>query len=112
MLASTISSGSPSAGQQYLLPTFAAAFVGATQFKGGRMNVWGTILAVLMIGVGTAGLGFVSTRDWPQEMFEGLALIAALAASSWATNLIATSAPWRRIVTPLKSAMPGGGRSG
>ena len=42
-----VNSGSPEAGPPYLLPAFAAAFLGATQFRGGRFNVWGAIVAVL-----------------------------------------------------------------
>ena len=79
MLASSISSGSPSAGTDYLLPAFAAAFVGATQFKRDRMNAWGTVVAVLMIGTGVVGLGLVNAPLWAQQMFIGVVLIAALA---------------------------------
>jgi ribose transport system permease protein len=81
MLASSLSSGSPSAGTSYLLPAFAAAFVGATQFKRDRMNAWGTIVAVLMLGTGIVGLGLVTSKAWPQQMFTGVVLIAALAAT-------------------------------
>ena len=40
VLASTLGSGSPTAGTPYLLPAFAAAFLGATQLKHGRFNAW------------------------------------------------------------------------
>ena len=59
-LASSLSAGSPSAGTPYLLPAFASVFVGATQFKNGRFNAWGTVVAVLMLGTGTIGLGLAS----------------------------------------------------
>src|SRR3954453_8616964 len=49
VLASTLQSGSPSAGSPYLLPAYAAAFLGATQLKHGRFNAWGTIIAVLLL---------------------------------------------------------------
>ena len=57
VLASTIGSGDPSAGTSYLLPAFAAAFLGATQIKHGRFNAGGTLIAVLLLGTGTTGLG-------------------------------------------------------
>ena len=96
MLASSLSSGSPSAGTSYLLPAFAASFVGATQFKRDRMNAWGTVVAVLMLGTGTVGLGLVSAPLWAPQMFTGVVLLAALAASSLQhRNLIAGSALWR-----------------
>jgi ribose transport system permease protein len=81
MLASSLSSGSPSAGTSYLLPAFAASFVGATQFKRDRMNAWGTIVAVLMLGTGIVGLGLVNAPLWAPQMFTGVVLLAALAAA-------------------------------
>lgn len=81
LLASSLSSGSPTAGTSYLLPAFATAFVGATQFKRGRMNAWGTVVAVLMLGTGVVGLGLVSAPLWAPQMFTGVVLLAALAAA-------------------------------
>jgi ribose transport system permease protein len=90
MLASSLSSGDPSAGTSYLLPAFAALFVGATVFKQGRFNAWGTIVAVLMLGTGTVGLGLVAAPLWAAEMFTGVVLIAALSA-----NVFQSRSLWR-----------------
>jgi ribose transport system permease protein len=79
VLASTLQSGSPSAGSPFLLPAFAAAFLGATQLKHGRFNAWGTIIAVLLLGTGTTGLALASAPQWAANMFVGVVLIAALA---------------------------------
>ncbi|HTZ30451.1 MAG TPA: ABC transporter permease [Streptosporangiaceae bacterium] len=93
MLASSLSSGDPTAGTSYLLPAFAALFVGATVFKAGRFNAWGTIVAVLMLGTGIVGLGLVAAPLWADDMFTGVVLIAALSAnvlqsrSLWMGNL-------------------------
>ncbi len=81
MLASSLSSGSPTAGTSYLLPAFAASFVGATQFKRDRMNAWGTVVAVLMLGTGIVGLGLVNAPLWAPQMFTGIVLLGALAAA-------------------------------
>ena len=81
MLASSLAAGSPSAGTSYLLPAFATVFVGATVFKQGRFNAWGTIVGVLMLGTGMVGLGLVSAPLWAIDMFTGVVLIAALGAS-------------------------------
>jgi ribose transport system permease protein len=83
MLASSLAAGSPSAGTSYLLPGFASVFVGATVFKHGRFNAWGTIVAVLMLGTGVVGLGLVSAPLWAIDMFTGVVLIAALSANSF-----------------------------
>jgi ribose transport system permease protein len=79
VLASTIQSGSPSGGTPYLLPAFAAAFLGATQLKHGRFNAWGTIIAVLLLGTGTTGLALANAPQWAANMFVGVVLIASLA---------------------------------
>jgi ribose transport system permease protein len=79
VLASTLQSGSPTAGDPYLLPAFAAAFLGATQLKHGRFNAWGTIIAVLLLGTGTTGLALANAPQWAANMFIGVVLIASLA---------------------------------
>ena len=86
MLASSLAAGSPSAGTSYLLPAFATVFVGATIFKQGRFNAWGTIVAVIMLGTGTVGLGLVAAPLWAADMFTGVVLIAALGASVYQTR--------------------------
>ena len=102
MLASSLSAGSPTAGTSYLLPAFAAVFVGATQFKRGRFNAWGTIVAIIMLGTGVVGLGLVNAPIWAQDMFEGVVLLAALAAtgfqrrSLWRGGTSALRAVFRR----------------
>jgi ribose transport system permease protein len=79
VLAATLGSGSPSAGTPYLLPAFAAAFLGATQLKHGRFNAGGTIIAVLLLGTGVTGLALANAPQWAGDMFVGVVLIAALA---------------------------------
>jgi ribose transport system permease protein len=79
VLASQLQSGSPTAGAPYLLPAFAAAFLGATQLKHGRFNAWGTIIAVLLLGTGTTGLALANAPQWAANMFVGVVLIASLA---------------------------------
>src|SRR4051795_9198652 len=79
VLASMLGSGSPSAGTPYLLPAFAAAFLGATQLKHGRFNAGGTIIAVLLLGTGVTGLALANAPQWAGDMFVGVVLIASLA---------------------------------
>jgi ribose transport system permease protein len=79
VLSSSLFSGQPSGGASYLLPAFAAVFLGATQFRPGRFNSWGTVLAVLLIGTGTVGLSLASEPAWVISAFTGVVLIAALA---------------------------------
>ncbi len=70
---------SPTAGNSYLLPAFAAVFLGATQLKNGRFNAWGTIIAVILLGTLTTGLGLARCAQWVQQFATGVVLIGALA---------------------------------
>jgi ribose/xylose/arabinose/galactoside ABC-type transport system permease subunit len=78
IFASAIGSGSPDAGTPYLLSSYAAAFVGATQLRAGRFNSWGTVIAVLLLGTGTVGLGLATSAQWAPSLFTGVVLIVAL----------------------------------
>jgi ribose transport system permease protein len=78
VLASILGGGSPTAGTPYLLPGFAAVFLGATQLKNGRFNAGGTLIAVLLLGTGTTGLGLANAPQWSGALFVGVVLIAAL----------------------------------
>jgi ribose transport system permease protein len=79
VLASTLGSGDPQAGNPYLLSAYAAAFLGASQLRPGRFNAWGALIAVLLLGTGTIGLGLAGAANWTVDMFTGVVLIAALA---------------------------------
>jgi len=79
VLAGSVSSASPGAGSPYLLPSFAAVFLGATQFRDLRFNAWGTIVAVFMLGTGEYGLLLVGAPRWMPDVFQGVALIIAIA---------------------------------
>lgn len=78
VFASSVGSGSPTAGTPYLLSAYAAAFVGATQLRAGRFNAWGTVLAVLLLGTGITGLGLATSAQWAASLFTGAVLITAL----------------------------------
>jgi ribose transport system permease protein len=77
-LAAQLGSADPTTGAEYLIPAFSAAFVGATQFRHGRFNPWGTVVAVLMIGTGSVGLLLAGTQQWMPQVFQGAVLIVAV----------------------------------
>jgi ribose transport system permease protein len=81
LLASSLNSVSQSAGPEYLLPAFSAAFLGTTQIKPGRFNVWGTVLAIALLGTGIQGLQLAGADIWITNIFFGSALILAIATS-------------------------------
>jgi ribose transport system permease protein len=81
VLSAQIGSGEPDLGHQYLLPAFAAAFLGATAFRPGRFNVMGTVVGVYVLAVPITGLQILGVETWFQQVFNGLALIVAIAVS-------------------------------
>jgi ribose transport system permease protein len=66
-------------GGPFLLPAFAAGFLGATTIKVGRPNAWGTVAAVFLLAVGTTGLQLLGAADWVEDVFNGSALVLAVA---------------------------------
>jgi ribose transport system permease protein len=73
------------AGEPYLIPAFAAALFGSTQFKPGRVNVLGTLVAIYMLATGVKGLELLYPNNpWLDDLFQGVALIIAVALSAWA----------------------------
>jgi ribose transport system permease protein len=68
------------AGGSYLLPAFAAAFLGSTQVRPGRFNVLGTLVALYLMAIGVKGLQLeYPDLPWIKDLFEGLTLIFAVA---------------------------------
>ncbi|WP_131742833.1 ABC transporter permease [Actinomadura roseirufa] len=68
----------PSGGEAVMLNAIAAVFLGAVVSARGHLNVGGTVLAVLTLGVGITGLTMLGAPAWVPDVFNGLALIAAL----------------------------------
>jgi ribose transport system permease protein len=73
-------------GSPFLLPAFAAAFLGATTIKVGRPNAWGTVAAVYLLAVGTVGLQLLGAADWVEDVFNGSALVLAVALARLASR--------------------------
>jgi ribose transport system permease protein len=68
------------AGTPYLLPAFSAVFLGATQVRPGRFNVWGTVISIYLLAIGVKGLELKWPGDpWISDLFEGVVLIIAVA---------------------------------
>jgi ribose transport system permease protein len=79
LLLGKIGQVSSSVGAPYLLPMFAACFLGTTQLKPGRFNVWGTVLALYLLATGVTGLQLAGGSLWITDMFNGVALVLAVA---------------------------------
>lgn len=96
LLASQFGSTQAQSGAPYLLPAFAAAFLGATQFKR-RFNVWGTLLAVFVLQSGVKGLQLAGVgATWIESLFFGVALIVAVGLSSFRRRVHGGQRRWWR----------------
>jgi len=78
VLQSQLQIGQSSVGQEYLLPAFTAALLGATSIRPGRVNVWGTVLAVAVLAVTVAGLNQLGAPFFVEPLFNGSMLILAV----------------------------------
>ncbi|UFX42748.1 hypothetical protein HAP47_0026390 [Bradyrhizobium sp. 41S5] len=79
--AGVLGSADPYSGMNYLLPAFAAAFLGATMILPGRFNAWGSMIAVYFLGTGITGLSMLGVPLWVTNVFNGAALILAVTIS-------------------------------
>lgn len=79
--AGELGSGDPLGGPPFLLPAFAAVFLGATSFRSGTFNVTGTVVAVFTIAVGINGLEAIGAPSYVEPVFTGSALILSAIAS-------------------------------
>jgi ribose transport system permease protein len=70
-------------GQGYLFPALAAVFFGASQLSQ-RPNVWGTLIAYFALAFGIQGLTlqFGAGAFWVSPLFQGVAVIGAVAIAS------------------------------
>ena len=79
LYAGTTGGADPSSGASFLLPAFAAAFLGATSISPGRFNPWGSIVAVYFLVTGVTGLQLLGAASFVQQLFYGGGLILAVA---------------------------------
>jgi ribose transport system permease protein len=86
VLAGTLGTSDPNVGASYLLPAFAAAFLGSTAITPGRFNPWGTFVAVYFLVSGVTGLNLLGLTGWVEQLFYGVSLIVAVAVSHLAAK--------------------------
>jgi ribose transport system permease protein len=77
----TTGAADPSSGLSFLLPAFAAAFLGATSINPGRFNPWGTVISVYFLVTGITGLSIIGVSTFVQDLFYGGALVIAVTLS-------------------------------
>ncbi len=71
----------PSSALAFLLPAFAAAFLGSTTIYPGRFNAPGAFVAVFFLSTGIMGLNFLGVDSFVRNLFYGGGLVVAVAIS-------------------------------
>jgi ribose transport system permease protein len=84
LLASKLRIGQASVGLEYLLPALVGAFLGSTTIKPGRVNVWGTIVGVVILAVGISGIQQFGGSFWVEPLFNGVTLLVAIGIAGYA----------------------------
>lgn len=84
ILASKLRIGQASVGLEYLLPALVGAFLGSTTIKPGRVNVWGTMVGIVILAVGIAGIQQFGGSFWVEPLFNGLMLLIAIGIAGYA----------------------------
>jgi ribose transport system permease protein len=86
ILGSQLQAGQPDLGPEYLLPAFVGALLGATSVRPGRVNVWGTLIAVLLLAIGISGLQQLGAQFFVEPLFNGSTLAIAVGLAGFAAR--------------------------
>jgi ribose transport system permease protein len=78
LLAAKFKVGQASVGLDFLLPALVGAFLGSTTIKPGRVNVWGTLVGVLILAVGISGIQQLGGAFFVEPLFNGLTLVVSI----------------------------------
>jgi ribose transport system permease protein len=81
LLTSLAASSTPTQGSSYLLPAFAAVFLGSAVFRPGEFNLLGTVVGVLFLGTIQTGLTMADMETAAINIVEGAILITAILVS-------------------------------
>lgn len=73
-------------GPDFLLPAFAAVFLGSTTIRPGRVNVIGTLVAVFVIAVVSAGMAQLGAQFFIDPMFNGIMLVGSVGLAAYAAR--------------------------
>jgi ribose transport system permease protein len=78
ILAAELGAAGPDVASQSLLTIIAAIILGGTSLQGGRGSVWGTLLAVLILGTLANGMTLLDVSSFWQDVTRGVVLLLAV----------------------------------
>lgn len=84
VLAAKLRIGQANVGLDYLLPALVGAFLGSTTIKPGRVNVWGTMIAVVILAVGISGIQQLGGAFFVEPLFNGTTLVISIGLAAFA----------------------------
>ena len=105
VLAARLRVGQASVGLEFLLPALVGAFLGSTTINPGRVNVWGTVIGVVILAIGISGIEQLGGAFWVEPAFNGATLLFAIGLAGWTGRRRVQRATKRRHVQ-LRDARP------
>ena len=91
LLLGQLGAADPSTTNQYLLPPFAAVFLGAATIRLNQFNALGTLFALYLLAVGVTGLQLMGAPTWVSSAFNGIALVVAVTLARLAGRKLVTA---------------------
>ncbi len=82
LLSASLGGFDPNTSSGYLLPAFAAVFLGTAVITPGKFNPMGAFIAVYFLQTGIVGLQLEGLTGWIEDVFYGGALVVAVSATT------------------------------
>lgn len=103
ILAAKLRIGQASVGLEFLLPALVGAFLGSTTIRPGRVNVWGTIVGVVILAVGISGIQQMGGAFYVEPLFNGATLLIAIGIAGYAQRRRGSVRQARRTLPTLET---------
>lgn len=82
VLAATLGGYDPGSSPNYLLPAFAAVFLGTAVIQPGKFNPIGALVGIYFLQTGIVGLQLAGLTGWIEDVFYGATLVIAVTIST------------------------------
>lgn len=82
IITARLGSGQPSAGTGFEMDCITAAVVGGTSMSGGKGNILGTVVGVILLTVLTNGMTLVGINTYWQQVFKGVIIVVSVLADT------------------------------
>jgi ribose transport system permease protein len=107
VLGSQLRMGQVGINASLLLPAFTGALLGSTSVRPGRVNVWGTLIAVALLGITVSGLQLVGAEFYVEQLFNGAMLVVAVSLAVFAARRRELAVTRRERLRELNPGEPG-----